>query len=582
MQSGPSLPRPKAAGTMLEAALRYLHRGWSVLPTGSGKRPIVGRWEEYQRRTPTEGEVREWWTRWPDSGVGVVTGSVSGVVVVDADGEEGERSAAALIQGPTLTARTGGGGRHFYLKHPGGHVPCAVRFKPGLDCRGDGGFAVLPPSPHASGKAYRWENEADVSAAPARLLQELHSSRPGRGPVRAEDWAANIAEGERDQELTRRAGRLFRAGIPIAEVLDTLLYVNASRCKPPLPPAQVEKIVHSISNREAARTQRETARAFTVLTQREMLRRYGEDETRWAVHEWLPDASCGLLVAPPGNFKTWMLAALAYSVSTGRPFLGKYPVVHPGPVLFIQQEDPWGMLQGRLGRMFPQQPPAESGSGPDARFELDCRYVEDFDSLRVHWYTDRQLNFSDAAVVARLEAKVAELRPRVVIVDPLYTAADTKDYMAEGAQRMVALKLMRDRHRCSFVVAHHTTVAGATSEGREAIWGSQFLNAWLEFGWRMPKGDDKGNVVLRHFKDAESPKRIKIKFEISDFGFHARIDENCAASVTERIEEIILSGGGASTRQIAGAAGCSPSAVSKVARRMGLEKDKQGYYRRDE
>lgn len=576
----PKIPRQKNKPLMLEAALRYLERGWNVIPVTKDKLPHLPTWKEYQRHMVTEREVRDWWGRWPNAGIAVLTGQISGIVVVDAEDAEGLRSVKPYLTSKTLTATTGGGGKHYYFKHPGVIVPCTVRFLPETDSRGDAGYVVVPPSTHRSGRRYRWEDpKAQIAPIPPRLLQEIQRGGQSR-KLEAEDWAQDIAHGERDRELTRRAGRLLQAGMSPAECLSVISVINTTHCKPPLEDKQVRKIVQSIGGREAAKRKnaaQAAAARFTVLTQREMLRRYSEDETQWMVTGWLPEASCGLLVAPPGNYKTWILTALAYSVATGRPFLGQYPVAGRGPVLFIQQEDPWGMLQSRLACMFEQLKPAGSGKGP---YELDCRFVKELDEIPIYWYTDRRLSFADTKALAGMEQKIVELRPRLIMIDPLYTAVDTKDYMAEGAQRMLALKLMRDKYGCSFVIAHHTTVSGSASADRSSIWGSQFLNAWLEFGWRLPEGNEKGNVVIRHFKSCEDPKRIHVKFGITDWSFDVKIDEKFSESVSERIEEAILNGGRFNTeRAVAKAVGCGSSAVHKAVKKLGLEKDNEGYYK---
>ena len=54
----------------IEAAKRYLARGWSVLPLRSGdKRPPI-RWEHLQHQRPSEKDVAEWFGRWPDANIG--------------------------------------------------------------------------------------------------------------------------------------------------------------------------------------------------------------------------------------------------------------------------------------------------------------------------------------------------------------------------------------------------------------------------------------------------------------------------------------------------------------------------------
>lgn len=146
----------------LTAAPGYLARGWSVVPVAErGKRPIV-RWQTFGERYPTEAEVRDWFERWPTANVAVVTGLISGVVVLDVDPSHGgEESLARLALRNaglprTVEATTGGGGRHVYFKHPGFEVRNRTGFFPGLDLRGDGGVIIVPPSIHPWGRPYRW------------------------------------------------------------------------------------------------------------------------------------------------------------------------------------------------------------------------------------------------------------------------------------------------------------------------------------------------------------------------------------------------------------------------------------------
>jgi hypothetical protein len=80
-------------------AVSYLGRGWVPIPlTPHGKEPLISR-KEYQKRLPTAEEVRGWWKRWPDANIGNVTGSVSGLVVIDLDSLEAVRVFFSLCAG---------------------------------------------------------------------------------------------------------------------------------------------------------------------------------------------------------------------------------------------------------------------------------------------------------------------------------------------------------------------------------------------------------------------------------------------------------------------------------------------------
>ena len=135
-----------------DAALFYLNRrGWSVLPISPvSKKPLVD-WYEYQERKPTTQEIEQWWAKFPNAGVGIITGKISNLIVLDVDTQKGADANYIYRTFPTsIVAQTGSGGGHFYYKHPGnGTVPNSVGKKDGkstgYDIRGDGGYVVAPP-----------------------------------------------------------------------------------------------------------------------------------------------------------------------------------------------------------------------------------------------------------------------------------------------------------------------------------------------------------------------------------------------------------------------------------------------------
>jgi hypothetical protein len=242
------------------AARAYLRCGWTVIPIEpGGKRPLV-RWEAYQKRRPTPDELRTWFQRWPDANVGLVTGAVSGLVVLDVDPrhygdeslEELERQHGRLPH--TIEALTGGGGRHIFFKHPGRTIRNRVGLARGIDLRGDGGLVVAPPSLHPSGRAYAWEvshDPEDTPAAPMPLwliaMVEQDAAHPGHLLAHWRHLARDgVPEGERNNTVASLTGHLLWHGVDPEVVLELLLCWNRVRCRPPLADDEVARTVESI------------------------------------------------------------------------------------------------------------------------------------------------------------------------------------------------------------------------------------------------------------------------------------------------------------------------------------------------
>jgi len=250
---------PQSAA-MVNSALAYAARGWSVIAMQScGKRPLVV-WREYQQRIAGQDEIARWFRRWPDANVGIVTGRISGIVVVDVDARHGGPDSVAAAEarhGPlpaTVEVATGGGGRHLYYVHPGLAMANRVAMLPGVDLRGDGGCIVAPPSVHPNGRRYAWvagRGPGDQALAPlplhfggagvaTRALGHAHGH--WRRLVRE-----GIGEGARNNTIASLSGHLLQRGVDGDVVCELLLAWNRSHCRPPLADAEVVRVVESIA-----------------------------------------------------------------------------------------------------------------------------------------------------------------------------------------------------------------------------------------------------------------------------------------------------------------------------------------------
>ena len=244
-----------------DAALRYLCLGWSVIPVRPrGKTPLV-HWQEYQRRLPTDTEIEAWFRHWRFANVGIITGKISGLVVLDVDPRHGgDQSLAEWRQRygdlpETVRATTGGGGRHVYFATPQRVLGNRAGVMPGIDLRAEGGLVVAPPSIHPSGRHYAWEvshqpGEIALAPLPPWLLQILREGGEHSGHPLAY-WRhlaeSGVEEGRRNDTIASFAGHLLWHGVDPEVALPLLLAWNRTYCRPPLDDAEVTRVVRSIA-----------------------------------------------------------------------------------------------------------------------------------------------------------------------------------------------------------------------------------------------------------------------------------------------------------------------------------------------
>lgn len=200
---------PEPVPTLLQTALQALEKGWSVFPVNLKEGPhpclrLTGHikedgssysWSALQRKRPTRNDVETWFAEEKGKGIAVVTGKISGLFVLDFDGPAGQELHTQLEL--PVHVRTRSGGIHVYLQHPGWLVRNSVKVEQwtekgfgGLDVRGDGGYAVMPPTRTPQG-SYTWEFQPGLpepllpSVLPHELVEQLGLLKRPRSPSAA-------------------------------------------------------------------------------------------------------------------------------------------------------------------------------------------------------------------------------------------------------------------------------------------------------------------------------------------------------------------------------------------------------------
>lgn len=273
----------------LEAALQYHKLGWSVIPLAEGvKIPPKGfSVLPYRERLATEDEIKSWWSANPNYNVGIITGKLSNLFVVDIDTEDGFKNMENYIPDSivTPTVATPRGGQHVFFKYPNGqNITIGAGKIAGTDFRGEGGYVVGSPSINGNGKPYTWlispfDKNVEIADLPDALIRAYNNTIYNNinnslyeGVTNPEDKVLNsvtfnLNKGYRDQTLYHIAHCLIKGGATKDETYN-VLNILADKCNPKFPKTEIVTKINSVIQR-AERKERNIKREvedFVLLT----------------------------------------------------------------------------------------------------------------------------------------------------------------------------------------------------------------------------------------------------------------------------------------------------------------------------
>ena len=208
--------------------------------------------------------VDEMWEANPGANIGGRMGS--GIVCIDFDKDDGlgydstdwlaawEHDHGRLPE--TARAVTGRGGVHLYYRVSKA-VSASVNEDLHIDVRGEGAYAMMPPSVHPNGTAYYWDEDPDdvgITDADANVYALIKAVQPkteATSTATSPETSKTIPKGGRNSTLYSQACSLRAKGYERDEIVALLQRVNANRCKPPLNDDEVRRIAASAATKPA-------------------------------------------------------------------------------------------------------------------------------------------------------------------------------------------------------------------------------------------------------------------------------------------------------------------------------------------
>ncbi|MCL6447618.1 MAG: bifunctional DNA primase/polymerase [Armatimonadetes bacterium] len=446
-----------------------------------GKHPRVP-WKEFQGRRPTEEEIARWKKQFPGCNWGIVTGQVSGVIVLDIDGPEGAEAIKGKHLPLTWTVQTGKG-THYYFRCPGFPVQDAVRVLPGVDIRADGGYVVAPGSGHASGRKYTWVpgmNPDDLPDGPApcpkwllELLQGKRQSGGRRDKINPVNVLNGVPEGMRDATLFKYACRLRTQGLTKEEA--TRLVLEAARnCQPPFPEETAkEKVESAWKYKNPGEEAKKLDRLPAGITDKELLEKVFP-EPIWLIPDLLP-TGLTLLAGRSKIGKSWLALNIAVAVASGGRILDRQ--VKQAGVLYLSLEDTQRRLKDRLSSVLQGAPPP----GKITFFTSWPRIDQDGLTLLREWLA-------------------ANPGTKLVIVDVLQKIRPPRSknsgVYADDYAVMSSLKSVADEFEIAVLVIHHLN-QGASTDFLTLISGSEGIPGGADTSWVLLRERGRADATLK-------------------------------------------------------------------------------------
>ena len=231
----------------------YRLKGWNVLPTYNFTKAPFGAdknipWTPYKTRPLTDEEFEKYFNVPQLSGVGLVCGRSSGVIVIDQDSYK-EQSRSFDVYTP-LVSNSARGGKHLFFKYTE-ELSRSIGEKEGLGVRSNGNFTVLPPSLTTDGK-YTWasDKKVDIMKLPTLTPEQVLKYYPKHGDRINISERLNVPLGQQHISLLEATNSILNKWPQNQWESEAYPFIRsvAAGYEPPHPLDRVEKMIRDCSD----------------------------------------------------------------------------------------------------------------------------------------------------------------------------------------------------------------------------------------------------------------------------------------------------------------------------------------------
>jgi len=200
----------------------------------------------------------------------------------------------------------------------------------------------------------------------------------------------------------------------------------------------------------------------------------------WLIEELWTDQAVGILGGEPKCCKSFLALDIALSVAAGVPCLRRYPVRHPGPVVYFPAEDSLAIVRQRLDGL--------AAAAALALADVPLHVITAV-SLRLDLPADRQ----------RLEQTLGVLKPVLLVLDPLIRLHQRDENDASQMAPLLGfLRQLQRQFHLAVVLVHHAKKDGAALRPGQALRGSSELHGWGDSNLYLRRHRDQLSLTIEH------------------------------------------------------------------------------------
>ncbi len=292
--------------------------------------------------------------------------------------------------------------------------------------------------------------------------------------------------------------------------------------------SELEKIIESKINRSEAtdeEVEATTFRGFTVESYSDILSSI-DSQPGWMVDGIWMSSSHGIVAGEPKSFKSTLALDMAVAVASDTSFLGKYEVVRPGPVLYIQNENARWIMKDRMSKIAAHR--NLIGAVNSRGRKISITWAPDMPLFMVN---QQSFLLTDPLHQKLLEKMIQEFQPKLIILDPLYLMFDGDVNSARELNPVLSWLLeIKHKYNTGVMLVHHYNKGNnnpgtSTKRGGQRMLGSTTLHGWIESAWYI-EVDSKAKSELgtaslrfdREFRGAGLHPELDINIIMGDIG----------------------------------------------------------------